>query len=194
MTVVVTSLACSTSFAQTAKPRPEDPLAAAEAYQQHLFEKVAPSVIFISKGDSFGSGFFVNVHGLALTNRHVVGDAKQVTVVLHDGRKLTAKVVERAKHKIDLALVQVPVRSSPALDISGFDDLRVGSWVGSVGHGVGGIWTFTKGMVSNIYPSKKSQPDLPDPDPAQPRRLRRAGIRPQRPRRRRGHRRHHRLQ
>ncbi len=156
--VVVLSLVASTSVAQSAKAHRDDPLAAMEAYQQHLFEKVAPSVIFISKGDSFGSGFFVNDHGLALTNRHVVGDAKKVTVVLHDGRKLTARVVERAKNKVDLALVQVPVKSSPALDISGFDDLRVGSWVGSVGHGVGGIWTFTKGMVSNIYPSKSSRP------------------------------------
>jgi S1-C subfamily serine protease len=135
-----------------------DPLAAAEAYQQKLFEKIAPSVIFISQGDSIGSGFFVNESGLALTNKHVVGDAKSVKVVLNDGRSLSAKVVERAKGKTDLALIQVDVNSVDPLSLTGFDELRVGSWVGSVGHGVGGVWTFTRGMVSNIYPSEKSRP------------------------------------
>ena len=30
-------------------------------------------------------------------------------------------------------------------------DLRVGQWVGAVGHGFGGVWAFTVGMVSNLY-------------------------------------------
>jgi S1-C subfamily serine protease len=135
----------------------DDPLAAAEAYQQKLFEKIAPSVIFISEGGSMGSGFFVNAKGLALTNKHVVGDAKSVKVVMHDGSTSTARVIERAKGDTDLALIQVKAASKPLL-LTGFDELRVGSWVGSVGHGVGGVWTFTRGMVSNIYPSEKSRP------------------------------------
>jgi S1-C subfamily serine protease len=136
----------------------EDPLAAIEAYQQRLFEKIAPSVIFISQSGGFGSGFFVNEQGLALTNKHVVGQADTVVVVLRDGRKFEAEVVERAAEGVDLALIQVPVDSSPALELSGFRDLRVGSWVASVGHGTGGIWTFTRGMVSNIYPSTDTRP------------------------------------
>lgn len=136
----------------------DNPLAAMEAVEQQLFEGVAPSVVFISRGSSMGSGFFVTKDGLALTNAHVVGKAEQVKVVLHDGQKLTAEVVERAPNDIDLALIQVPVDSAAPLDLAGFDDLRVGSWVGSVGHGAGGVWTFTKGMVSNIYPAEKSRP------------------------------------
>lgn len=151
------TLCASTSYAQDGDSD-TDPLAAVEAYQKKLFEKVAPSVIFISQGNSIGSGFFVDAGGLALTNKHVVGKATSVKVVLQDGRKLTAKVVERAEGETDLALVKVPVKASKALSLTGFDDLRVGSWVGSVGHGVGGVWTFTKGMVSNIYPSEKSRP------------------------------------
>lgn len=157
LVALVLVLFASTASAQEGESD-TDPLAAVEAYQQKLFEKVAPSVIFISQGNSIGSGFFVDADGLALTNKHVVGEAKSVKVVLQDGRKLTAKVVERAQGETDLALVKVPVKSSKALSLTGFDDLRVGSWVGSVGHGVGGVWTFTKGMVSNIYPSEKSRP------------------------------------
>jgi S1-C subfamily serine protease len=147
------------AFMMSARPgyTQDDPLAAVEAYQQQLFEEIAPSVIFISQGDGLGSGFFVNRTGLALTNKHVVGDAKSVKVVLHDGRSASAKVVERAEGKTDLALIQVDVKSVAPLALTGFDELRVGSWVGSVGHGVGGVWTFTTGMVSNIYPSEKSR-------------------------------------
>ena len=37
-----------------------DPLAAIEQRQQALFERIAPSVVFISRGNSIGSGFFVS--------------------------------------------------------------------------------------------------------------------------------------
>lgn len=136
----------------------EDPLAAVEAYEQGLFQQVAQSVIFISSGGGFGSGFFVTDDGLALTNKHVVGDAEEVRVVLQNGRRYDARVIERAEGTIDLALIHVPLESAEPLRLTGFEDLRVGSWVGSVGHGAGGIWTFTKGMVSNIYPAEESRP------------------------------------
>ena len=134
-----------------------DPLAAIEQRQQALFEQIAPSVVFISRGNSIGSGFFVSADGLVLTNAHVVGDAAEVTVVLHDGRRLTGKVEERAGEDVDLALVRVPVGDARPLEL-GSDSLEVGSWVGSVGHGMGGAWTFTTGMVSNIYPEGGDRP------------------------------------
>jgi len=34
----------------------------------------------------------------------------------------------------------------------------VGSWVGSIGHGRGAIWTFNTGMISNIYPDGAERP------------------------------------
>ena len=134
-----------------------DPLAALEQRQQALFEQIAPSVVFIAQGGSIGSGFFVGKDGLVLTNAHVVGGADVVTVVLHDGRRLEGRVEERAEGDIDLALVRVPVRDAKPLEL-GSDSLQVGSWVGSVGHGLGGAWTFTTGMVSNIYPLDGDRP------------------------------------
>ncbi len=135
-----------------------DPLAAIEARQQALFEKIAPSVIYISQGNSLGSGFFVSDDGLALTNAHVVGKAKEVDVVLRDGRHAKAKVLELAGDNIDLALIQVPLKSTVPLPLAGFSNLRIGSWVASVGHSAGGIWTYSTGMVSNIYPSEMDEP------------------------------------
>lgn len=137
---------------------PEDPLAAIEAHQQKLFEKVAPAVVLISTGDGFGSGFFVSRDGLILTNQHVVENRAQVEVVLYDGRKLTGTVVERGADKVDVALVQVPLADTLALPLGSIADVRVGSWVGAIGHGKGAIWTFNTGMVSNIYPEGAERP------------------------------------
>src|SRR5690554_3247558 len=103
-------------------PAAVDPLAAIEARQQALFEKIAPSVIYISQGKSLGSGFFVSNDGLALTNAHVVGKAKEVDVVLRDGRHAKAKVLALAGDNIDLALIQVPLKSTMPLSLAGFSN------------------------------------------------------------------------
>ena len=54
---------------------PEDPLAALERRQQEIFERIGPSVVFISTGGTLGSGFFAGERGLVLTSAHVVGAA-----------------------------------------------------------------------------------------------------------------------
>lgn len=133
-----------------------DPLAAMEARQQALFDRIAPSVVYVNRGDAFGSGFFV-APGQILTNAHVVGNKGKVQVVLHDGRRVDGTVLERGKNDVDLALLEVPVCDVPALPLN-TTSLRIGGWVGSVGHGYGGIWTFTTGMVSNIYPLAGDRP------------------------------------
>jgi S1-C subfamily serine protease len=132
--------------------RAADALAELERQQTQLFEKVGPSVVFISTADGFGSGFFVEP-GLVLTNAHVVRDVRTATVVIADGRKVEGRVAEKAAEDIDLALVRVPVTDVEPLPLDEGRELRVGSWVGSVGHGRGGIWSFVTGMVSNIYPA-----------------------------------------
>lgn len=128
-----------------------DPLVAIERRQQDLFDRIAPSVVFISRGDSFGSGFFV-APGQILTNAHVVGKNDRVKVILHDGRTVDGLVLELGKDDLDLALVEVPISEVRPLPLAS-SSLRIGGWVASVNHGYGGIWTFTTGMVSNIYPS-----------------------------------------
>jgi S1-C subfamily serine protease len=135
-----------------------DVIAEVERHQQELFERIAPSVVFISDKRGFGSGVLIDSDSLILTNAHVVGDASEVTVVTHDGKKLRGKVVERGEEEVDVALVEVPATHLPFLTILPTDELRVGSWVAAVGHGSGGIWAFNTGMVSNIYPGESGRP------------------------------------
>jgi serine protease Do len=131
---------------------------AQDRYQRQLFADLASSVVFLATPDGFGSGFFVSADGLILTNAHVVAQHDSVEVVLLDGRRYTGEVVERARDKVDLALVRIPAASTPALEFGPSADLEVGTWVATVNHGAGGIWSFSTGMVSNIYPDGSERP------------------------------------
>jgi S1-C subfamily serine protease len=134
----------------------EGALAALEAEQQRLFDRIAPAVVFVEVGNAFGTGFAVGPD-LVLTNAHVAGEGKRVTLVLPGGKQVDATVVERGKDDVDLALLSVAGAGLPALHLGG-RALRVGAWVGAVGHGRGGIWSFNTGMVTNIYPLGTERP------------------------------------
>lgn len=129
-----------------------------ERFHQELFERVAPTVVFISTGKAFGSGVLVSKGGLVLTNAHVVQGADRVDVVLQDGRKTHAVVVERPPRDIDLALLQLDLTNTPAAELAVGPSIHVGSWVAAIGHGEGAVWTFNVGMVSNIYSSASERP------------------------------------
>lgn len=131
-------------------------LARLEAEQQALYEQVAPSVVLLGSTRGLGSGFVVTADGLVLTNRHVVGDETTLEAVLLDGRKGTAVVV-RTSDDLDLALVRLAGVSAPPLRLVPTGDVDIGAWVASVGHGAGGGWTFTTGMVTNIYPAGRGR-------------------------------------
>ncbi|MBI5545381.1 MAG: trypsin-like peptidase domain-containing protein [Deltaproteobacteria bacterium] len=144
-------LGVSLGAEQAPLPEGHQLLGQIETYQRKLFDRLAPSVVFVRSKEGFGSGFFVTAQGLILTNNHVVKDCKSVDVVLHDGRRLAGTVVARAGEDVDLALVQVPLQDTPAPPLESVKGLSVGAWVGSIGHGAGAVWTFNTGMVSNIY-------------------------------------------
>ena len=60
---------------------------------------------------ALGSGFIIDDTGRVVTNYHVVGNAEDVTVTLHDGKELKGKVVGKDKDT-DLALIKIEGRQS----------------------------------------------------------------------------------
>jgi S1-C subfamily serine protease len=162
----VAALCAAIATLAAIRPASADPLADLEAAQQAVFDRVAPAVVYLTTDDGIGSGFFV-ARGLILTNRHVVGAAAALEVVLHDGRKLAGTVVERAPGDIDLALVRVAARDVEPLALA-LPSPKIGAWIASVGHGVDSPWTFTTGMVSNVYKNRAGWPVLQTQIPLNP--------------------------
>jgi serine protease Do len=93
-----------------------------------------------------GSGFFISADGYAVTNNHVVNNAKSVQVVTDDGRTLTAKVIG-SDPRTDLAVIKVEGHDFPFVRFSDRDP-RIGDWVIAVGNPFGLGGTVTAGVVS----------------------------------------------
>ena len=93
------------------------------------------------------SGVIVNPKGYILTNSHVVHGMDNITVQLHDGRELIAKVLGDDPNS-DLALIKIDADPLPYLTLGDSDDLEVGQWVAAIGNPFGLQATLTVGVVS----------------------------------------------
>jgi len=88
----------------------------------------------INQVNGIGSGFFITPTKI-LTNQHVVLNASNVNIILHDGQKVTAKVINTDKVN-DIALLEVTTpgfESSTVLQLGSSDNTRVGEWVIAIG-------------------------------------------------------------
>ncbi|MEV0380251.1 trypsin-like peptidase domain-containing protein [Nonomuraea sp. NPDC050643] len=112
--------------------------------------RVLPSVVSIESGSSGGSGFVVDDRGHILTNAHVVRGSDQVTVVLSDGSRLSARVIGEDDDE-DLAVLEVnyPRDLTPAT-LGRSSDLSVGDQVLAIGSPLGLSGTVTAGIVSAL--------------------------------------------
>jgi serine protease Do len=103
----------------------------------------------MAPASSLGSGFVINAEkGLIVTNNHVVKDADEVRVTLHDDTTLDAKILG-TDEKTDLALIQVePNPKLKAVSFGNSDLMRVGDWVLAIGNPFGLGGTVTTGIIS----------------------------------------------
>jgi serine protease Do len=98
----------------------------------------------------FGSGFLVDPSGVVLTNNHVVADAEQVTVELHDGRKFVTRDI-KTDPRTDLAIVRIHPKDGkalPFLQLGDSEKMEIGDRVLAVGAPFGLTGSVTHGIVS----------------------------------------------
>jgi serine protease Do len=100
------------------------------------------------RATSLGSGFIIDASGLVVTNNHVVSEADEITVILHDQTEIKAKVVGRDS-KTDLALLRVETSHKlVAAKWGNSDKTRVGDWVVAIGNPFGLGGSVTAGILS----------------------------------------------
>jgi serine protease Do len=113
-----------------------------------FFERQRPEGNTPRRATSLGSGFIIDSKGLVVTNNHVVTDADEITVILHDQTELKAKLLGRDS-KTDLALLKVESpHPLPALKWGNSDKIRVGDWVVAIGNPFGLGGSVTAGILS----------------------------------------------
>ena len=97
-----------------------------------------------------GSGVIVDPDGLILTNRHVVGDATSVTVLLSDGRQFPG-TVKGLDTLTDLALVSIDAADLPTATLGDSSDIQVGQLAIAIGNPEGDLpGSVTAGVVSAL--------------------------------------------
>ena len=132
-----------------------------------VYRKNIPSVVNVTsramKFDFFygavpqegqGSGFVIDKDGHILTNYHVIEDAQQLEVTLHNRKKYKATVVGTDTVH-DLAVIQIKAPDLVPAELGDSRNLQVGQKVYAIGNPFGLAGTMTRGIVSSIRPVKE---------------------------------------
>ncbi len=99
-----------------------------------------------------GSGFIIDSRGYIVTNAHVVRDARSLTVVFADGRRLDGRLVGTDEPFSDLAVIKVDEQLSSVVDLGDSDALTPGQPVLAIGNALGDYRnTVTQGIVSGLH-------------------------------------------
>jgi S1-C subfamily serine protease len=132
-----------------------------------VYKKNIPSVVNVtSRAMSFdffygmvpqegqGSGFVIDKEGHILTNYHVIADARQVEVTMHNRKKYKATVVGTDPAH-DLAVIQIKAPDLVPSVLGDSRNLQVGQKVYAIGNPFGLAGTMTRGIVSSIRPVRE---------------------------------------
>jgi S1-C subfamily serine protease len=103
-----------------------------------------------------GSGFIIDKEGHILTNYHVIAEARQVEVTLHNRRKYKAQVIGTDRSH-DLAVIKISAPDLTPATLGDSKSLVVGQKVYAIGNPFGLAGTLTQGIVSSIR--SVSEPD-----------------------------------
>jgi S1-C subfamily serine protease len=96
-----------------------------------------------------GSGFVIDKEGHVLTNYHVIAEARQVEVVLHNRKSYKATIVGTDRSH-DLAVLQIKAPDLQPMTLGDSTHLQVGQKVYAIGNPFGLAGTLTRGIVSSI--------------------------------------------
>ena len=106
-----------------------------------------------------GSGVIIDEKGHIVTNNHVINNASELEVTLHNNETYKAVVIG-VDPSTDLALLQIKGNNLKALSFVDSDDVEIGEWVLAVGNPYSLYSTVTAGIISakarniNINPEK----------------------------------------
>ena len=108
---------------------------------------------YTQRVQGLGSGYIISPDGYVLTNDHVAGNAKEITVTTTDGKTYNAKLIGTDQVS-DVALLKIEGNAFPYLKLGNSDDVIIGEWVIALGNPFGLFQmndkpTVTVGVVSN---------------------------------------------
>jgi serine protease Do len=159
-----------------------DPLAQLSRASRLVSQRVGPSVVHITSqsnisqvaaaGHPFGgqwnihpegqgSGFVIDKQGHIVTNFHVIDGAREIEVLLSDGRRALAKLIGQDR-ETDLAVLKVDAEGLMPAEWGPSDQAEVGSLVWAVGSPFGLQQSVTSGIISGTHRTGMSRSPYQD--------------------------------
>ncbi len=130
---------------ETPQPEPGSPFE--DFYENYMSRQQGGPLL---ENTSLGSGFIIDSEkGYVITNGHVIRDAADIRVTLHNDASYRAEVVG-VDDKTDIALLKIDSNGAKlnAVTYGDSDGLRVGDWIMAIGNPFGLGGTVTAGIVS----------------------------------------------
>jgi serine protease Do len=117
--------------------------------------------VYTERVQGLGSGFIISADGFVLTNDHVAGNAKEITVTMTNGEKYKADLIGTDQVS-DIALLKIDGQNLPYIRLGNSDDVITGEWVIAFGNPFGLFDisdkpTVTVGVVSATQMNLRSQ-------------------------------------
>jgi S1-C subfamily serine protease len=149
-----------------AAPTVAVPASAADLQQTVItvINTVQPSVVQVnsqgSQGQAVGSGELLTKDGYIVTNDHVVAGFSNYSVVLSNGKTLTAQIVGEAPSD-DLAVLKVSGTNLQPITFADSSKVQVGEFAIALGSPLGLTQSATMGIVSALNRTASEAPNGP---------------------------------
>jgi len=123
---------------------------------KNLATLIRPSVVVIESVDrngyegGRGTGFVVRADGVIATNFHVIGEHRDFSVRLSDGRTFRPHSILAIDRDRDLALIKIEAKELPVLQLGNSQDLIPGQAVLSIGNPLGYEHSVSRGVIAAI--------------------------------------------
>lgn len=126
-----------------------------------FFRHFFPDQVYTQQIQELGSGFIISPDGYVVTNDHVAGNAKEITVTMTNGDKYKAELIG-TDQITDLALLKIDGQNLPYIKLGNSDDVIIGEWVIAFGNPFGlfdvnNKPTVTVGVVSSTNMNLRAQ-------------------------------------
>ena len=114
----------------------------------------SPGAKYVMRPFSQGSGFVLDAQGYIATNRHVIAGSDVITVILINGMKHEAQVVQ-VDARSDLAVLKIDADNLQAVKFGDLSEVKINQWTFASGNPFGlanedGRTSLTYGVISAL--------------------------------------------